>query len=760
MTARIVSTLIIAIFVAFGLHNGLPLLRHDWGLPSFPDGWRTFGISMISGWDSTGIGEPRAYPTWFIVGPVLAIIGSTLGSAPALFVLILAIAATAVAGAVRLGNQLCDSRWAGCALACCLLFSPWTYEKLVAGHLTMLLSVAVCLYLASELVSGRPRRWVLVLCGFVAAFQIQYAVLVIPFALLLRFEWETGIAVSLGSFLGSLPSFCGIVLARDYLLKVPYNLPWQLNNSVPIAQGVLLDGYAPGYTGQISLPLRIGIALILAAAAVGIVSAFRVNRWRTMRMSGAAAILVLYAAGLRGPISQLYLASLAFRPMLVFRELYDLLGLALVLYLVLAASGSRGSKLTTPMCSIAAVLMLASWCVSPPWRWWIPSADVPHVAVDTGMTNTRFALLPWQQPLKFHGKGSGPDPDLFAHENGVTPVNEYQYDFPSDAALATYARSGDTRGLAALSVSHIYSRPYFTSDLKSINDAFPGEGLPSARSAARDRTLHPQPELELIEPPPVVDTLKPVYELYLFDGGDPVRIGHDVEVVKAADRADQVMDPNRGWAQIQTSGSEFPDAANSFGGVITVRASAILRVPSWRPTAALALVSGKLISGSHTLTSSTGGWHWVQLHGATSLRCSGRCAISLWKHADLLSQSSRPGEPSIPDTPIRFRQITPFLIRGTLPATSGRERHMLLFRSRYDSSWKLFGLSSERHVVVSTVFNGYELARPTHETTFFLVETTAVIQLVAMILSVTGLAFALTVLLRADLRRERSTVTP
>ena len=734
-TACIAAIVIVSLFVAFSLHRGVPALRHDWGIPATADGWKAFGISAFSGWDARGIGEPQPYPTLFVLGPILAVIGLTFGSQIALGVFLAAIAAAFVTAGMRLGKTAVGNSYLGLAIGTALLFSPWAYEKLVAGHLTMLLSVGCCALLASEFVSRTPRRWVIVICSYVAAFQIQYALIVVIFSLAVRLDWRTLALTGLGSAMSLLPSIVGIVLAYSSLMGIPYTLPWQYANSVAPQSAILLDGYSQSYTAGSYVVFQSGSMLLVAVALAGCIMGVldKKSRTSTLRIVALVAITVFFVSGLRGPFAGLYLRSLHIRETLVFRELFDLVGVLGVIYALLVTQACVRSRLLQYCVGASAGIMLAAWFLAPPWNWFVASKTLPTIDVKTTASYTRFALLPPRQPLRFQGAGSGADPDDYSRDRNVTPVNTYSPTFPGEVALAEYTRFNDVRDLEALSVSKIYDRPYFDSNIEAIQIARPID-QDVVRGSGTGPSLNALPELSLVAVPPDRDTPAPIHIPYLLYGGNNSTLLHSLTVVRAPLA---FTDPRKGWVDADLTMSRFPRMASSLGGAFTLNPTAPLTAPIPIPKRALVFVRGVLLSGNgRRLARATDGWQWVPLRGAATLRCHGICAVAAWERRPYLPSVSgitmNPGVESVP-----FRSPLPFIAFGRLPGKAPTDNRLLLFRTKYDPSWRILGVPAS-HVQVSSIFNGYILRGNAAGSAFLIFEMTSVLQALAMVCSLAG----------------------
>lgn len=725
------------IFIAVGTHLGIPMLRHDWDIPSTSTGWHAFIINQTSGWSTTGIGAPRPYPTLFLLAPLLAAVGLAFGSVSALSVFLAAIASAYLYSGIRIGERLIG-QWYGLALGTGLLFSPWIYEKIVAGHLTMMLAVGLCGVIAGESISERPRTKVLLLCGYIAAFQIQFAFLAIVVAAAARWSRHTIGPTVIGASLSLLPSFVGIISSTRTLSAIPYTLAWQLNNSVSPGSALLLDGYSPHYTSGSGEPaLDIATGLLASLALIGIIIGLRRKSTRgiTIRTAVACMLLILYATGLRGPIGPLYLLSLRFKPFLLFRELFDLLGVAAIFYAILAAIALNAlPRLRIVLPAIAATLCIA-WLAAPPWHWWISSSSVPRLTVSAALPNHRFALIPWQQPMRFRGAGAGTDPDLYMRPHNVTPLNEYSPSYPADVALSEYVHDGRVRPLEALSVSEIYVRPYLATDDKTLNVAVPRTRIQSTDYRTPRHHLTAFPELSLTTTPKNSAVPLPFEQPYLFDNGSEARLLTDILPVTASDANSNARSS---WIYAPLIYPQYPEVGNAIGGAFTISAHAALAVPVPVPHAALIFVHGALL-GQGLTRSTKQGWQWIALNGSTQLYCRGECLVAAWQRRPVSATSHLPFA-NVSPLSVPFRAVLPYILTGNVPEHSPR-RSLLLFRSRYNSAWALIGVPN-KHLIVSMIFNGFQIP-PTFTGPFLLIETTALLQAIAMFASICALIFTL-----------------
>lgn len=742
------AVLLTVVFVALALHRGVPVLRHDWGMPHTREAWISFAVSSVSGWDSRGIGAPQPYPTLFVIGPVLAAVALLLGSQSAVAMFLIGIAAGFLWAGIRIGRMAGGDAYYGLALAAILLFSPWAYEELAAGHLTMMLSLSACAVLASELLTDEPRKPVLLLFSYIAAFQIQYALLAVLVPLAVSPTKRCIAVVAAGSALSLLPSIVGICLNYSTLAAIAYTIPWQRSNSVPLSGGALLDGYAQHYTAAAgSVFFAAGLIAVFAVFGGGVAS-IAVNRSRktVLRSSLLAAGLLAYCSGLAGPFSKLYQASLSFRQTLVFRELFDLIGMVALLYVIIIALGSRRSRIVRICACASAGSMLVAWLISPPAHWWVPARDVPVAGVSQSVPNTRFLLLPARQPLQFNGNGSGADLDAFARPNNVTPLNMYVPVYPTNAAVGEYTLYGDTSGLKALSVTEIYPRPWLSTDIETLRTATPAE-----RGA--DRTLQAShldaaAELSVVPLPPSTTTLQPFQKPFLLYGGDPRVLRARILPVRAS--LDET-DPARAWVDAALTFSRYPRMATPLGGAFTTSHTAMLFVPSRAGSHVMAYVDGALLDqAGGVLAKATSGWKWIALNNASGLRCKGACAVTAWESRTAAASVPTPEKTMRPHRaaalPVAFQMPAPFIAIGTVPGADARNASMLLFRTRYDPSWTIFGLRSARHLQVSGAFNGYALEPSVHPRAFVIVETTAILQILAMLFSLGALAVILGVM--------------
>lgn len=671
-----------------------------------------------------------------MLGPILATVALCFGSQIAVGLLLALIAAAFILAGVKIANAYSASRWYGIAIGAAMLYSPWTYEKVVAGHLGMVLAASACALLASELLSTSPRAWIILLCSYVAAFQIQFGILVVALSATVRFERRSIALTIIAVLVSFLPTIIGVAFGGSRLLGIPYTSTWQYANSVAPIDSLLLDGYSQRYTTESYGIFQVAAFLLAATGLVGLFVGLRrsIDRPRAVRMLVATVAILAYASGLRGVFAPLYAWSLQFRPTLVFRELFDLIGIVLVYYVLFASFAVSRFRWTQVVIALCALGMISGWLVSPPSHWWVPSERVPRIDVRNFPPNQRFALLPWHQPLELDSFGSGSDPDDYARANNVVPVNEYEDQYPSNVALAAYSMFGDPRDLEALSVSRVYLRPRFSTNLASIRQA-----IPVYRASAREADsaqLNALPEMSIVDSPPVRATFGSVHDLYLFCGGDPAELARYLRIATPPIAS---SDPDTAWVNAAIVFSTYPEIANPIGGVFTIDPRAVLSVPPDFRSRALVFVKGDLIGDRSLITRTTGTWRWVDLHGTTTLSCHGECAVSAWQRRPC--PLSAPAAYAPHTKLVTFTQVLPFMAVGHLPVTeSAAGSSMLLFRTRFDRSWTLLGVPGARHVEVNGVFNGYVIRNSAPRGAFLLIEMTALAQSAAMLISVLALA--------------------
>ncbi len=131
------------------------------------------------------------------------------------------------------------------------LFNPWVYNEVVAGHLVMVLAYAGLIGLFAEMLHGRNASTMrLALWTALIEAQLQFFILamlaLVVFACTTR-KWTP----SIFGVIIVLPSVIGLIAERGMLLRIPYGVTWQANQSVPPLPLLALGGYFAGYSDRL-----------------------------------------------------------------------------------------------------------------------------------------------------------------------------------------------------------------------------------------------------------------------------------------------------------------------------------------------------------------------------------------------------------------------------------------------------------------------------------------------------------------------------
>lgn len=360
-------------YLVFG--HGQPMLRHDWRFPDFRAAVGPYLSGYFSGWLQSGIGRPQPYPTFYYVGFLLWPVHSVLPPAG----VPLMIVTSAVFLLSMAGSNIARSR-GGTAIhqagvACFLCLNPWTYSKLVAGHVVMVLALAFLAMLISELLQPIARRWVVISLSALLVTQIQFLVVaIVPVTIALYKARQRSAIVAVA--VSTVPIAVGILSSLDALQTIPYNLQWQEAQSVPPLSAVILRGYQFGYDAAF-FHWNVALAICAATAAAGAWIHRRERHVQSVFVSTFFCLIL--AEGTRGPIAPVYSAAVThFRPSAVFRELYDLIGLVALGYAVLAATAIAGTRFRGWIFLAASISLVVPWIAHPPFDWFVSARVLPQ----------------------------------------------------------------------------------------------------------------------------------------------------------------------------------------------------------------------------------------------------------------------------------------------------------------------------------------------------------------------------------------------
>jgi hypothetical protein len=682
----------VAIGIIFAFHvcrNGIPALRHDWQWPVTREEFFLTMLNSVSGWVSTGFGQPQTYPSNYLVDLPLVVFAAITGPYGALIILSL-FTGWAVAFAVF---SLCDafkaSTLASVAAALFAAFNPWTYNEIVAGHILMVLSYGGLLFLVANIARGKSQTsmaWPLLL----VFHQLQFFALALV-ALVTAIPWRRPWLAFLVAALLCVPIVIGMTAGSATLLATPYTLSWQATNSVAFPQAFLLLGYFTRYADVMGFAAHAAMWLIAGAAALALVSA------RRSRVAVPAACLLvvfaLIASGTKGPLAALYGRVVLLTPFSgFFRELYDLVAVVAICYAVLLA---RANRFATAAALCASSVLTVLWFVHPPAAFWLNARALPraNVAADP---QSRYALFPAFQPLSYRGKGSGVDPDARYQSNGAVPLNEYLASYPAAKALSFAQVSAGASGLEALGVSYVACRTDFaTSRLALFADL---SRRPPSSSLCNRHLDNPVPLASLV-----------AYRI----GNDPSELGGGEVFVGDVPGADAVIrltsprasdDPHVDWIDARLAFAANPEMAQGLGGVMTSSHRPLWISDAKAGDKILAFARGRVFDGDRALPLPQAKYAWAPLsHPREALRCEGTCLVAaLGRFAELPLTTGR-------DTWSRVdvRYPLPWLAFARVPPGKAS---VLRFNVSYNTGWQAWaGTLRMPHVRLDTVTNGWML---------------------------------------------------
>ncbi len=746
LLARLSSVAAAAIFAAFVVAKGVPTLRHDWAWPIDRSAIGSFLSDAIDGWLSTGFGTPNPHPTAYLIGPPLAAAMWLFGPLVALALLAAVIGYACMRTVAAAASYFGAGTLAAIGVGCFTLFNPWVYNEVVAGHLVMVLAYAALIGLCAEMLRGREASCVrLALWVGLIEAQLQFYILAMLALALFAFATRKWQPLIFGAIF-ALPSIVGVIAERSTLLRIPYVVEWQVNQSVLPLPLLSLGGYFPGYADRLGLAASIGVGAVLALAVTGIVVA---RRSRAVIPIAVAATLVYVAMlGVHGPLAAAYAWTVRNVPESgVFRELYDLAGVFAALIALLACAASARLRLLEYVALVAGIALPVTWLVRPPADLWVASGAYPHPAI-AAPPLTRVALLPAFQPLALRdGPGGGADPDVHDYPGGVSTLNEYFPSYPVDMALARYEQSDDVAALRALGVGEIVPRPWLVSKAKggiglaatSLAPRLPARSDSSVRSVGGAIPL-----VSECSALPIVSLADRLDACDLFFG-DARGYAAVAPIVAPSDS----IDPRTAWIDARLAFSEYPALAQAIGGALT-QSALPQRVESnaWL----LAFVRGSLRAAGGRILAQRGGdftWLWIP-SGVDAVACRGLC--------ELVAQTPQlphlpPHAPAAPARAPAFHRIAPWLyVVDAATDRRGRTPPILRFNERYDPGWLAFaGGRLLRHVRIDLSINGWFLGAAPQKV--LLVQASAVAQAIAEFVAILCALALLKALVRAPTKR-------
>lgn len=732
------------IFAAFVAGNGIPTLRHDWTWPIDRTAIPSFLSASIDGWLSAGLGTPNPHPTTYLIALPIAVAMWIFGPLATLAMLAAVIGYCCMRCAAAASSRWSNAWPAALGIGLFALFNPWVYNEVVAGHLVMVLAYGAFIGLFAEMLHGRDASPVrLALWVALIEAQLQFFILAMLSLVAFAFVTRKWLPLAFGTIV-ALPSIIGLVGERGSLLRIPYGVTWQTNQSVAPLPLLGLGGYFPGYADRLGIVASVAVWLVLA---LGVTSAIAARRTRAVIWAFAAAVIVyVVILGVHGPLAVPYEWIVRNVPESgVFRELYDLTGVLAAL-LALLASATTGRLRPLGYAALAAGIALpVSWSFRPPSDLWVASNTYPHPAV-SAPPFTRVALFPAFQPLGLRADGGdGADPDSYVYPNHVATLNEYFPTYPVDMALARYEQSGDVEGLRALGVVEIVPRPSLVSRTHggigfAASSLEPGSSHDTAASIRYlDRST---PLISECDGARVVEFSNSLGSCDLFFG-DVAGYAPIHRIVVPSDS----IDSQTAWIDARLAFAESPALAQALGGALT---QSTFPLPVERNAWLFAYVRGALIgSDGATLARNGGAFVWVRVPAyVTSVRCAGLCELV----AQTPTLPAPPAhQPSVRTRALQFRRFTPWLYVVDRQAGSAS---LLRFNERYDPAW--IGFADRhvlRHVRVDASVNGWFLDEPSGRVV--LVQITSVLQSIAEVVGVCCVLWLLKALAPAPTKRAR-----
>jgi len=720
--------------------KGIPTLRHDWSWPIDRSAVGSFVEQSLDGWLSIGFGTPNPHPTTYLLGPPIGAVMWLLGPLAALALVAAVVGYLCMRGVAHIATRWKNGVPATIGLGLFTLFNPWVYNEIVAGHVIMVLAYGALIGLLAEMLAGRdasPLRLAL----WLAVIEAQLQFFIVAMAALAAFALVTRKWLPLGvGAIVALPSVVGLIAERANLLRIPYGITWQADQSVSPAALLGLGGYFPGYADRLGLVATVAVWVVVALAIGGAVLArhTRAAIWAAL----AAAVVFVAACGIHGPLAVAYAWIVRNIPESgVFRELYDLGGVLAALLVIPACVATARFRILGYVALAAGIALPVAWLVRPPSDLWVSANAYPRPVVSAS-PQSRVAFLPAFQPLGLRwGTGDGADPDIRTYRDGVTPLNEYLPVYPVDMALARYEQTGDTQALQALGVSEIVNRPWLVSLTRGTIGFAAASLAPASPRAAGSSDRHLDAATPLVSdcalaPSVAFDQRIGGCSLFFGDvpGGTPV-----FPVVAPRES----IDPRVAWIDARLAFAEAPWLAQGIGGALTQSTVPYRVEPGYW---LLAYVRGQLRAWRGVLVRSRGAFAWLRISPSVdTVWCNGLC--ELVAQAPNLPSASAPTAQRV--RPLAFTRFGSwiYVVRHEPDLAQ-----LLRLNERYDPSW--IAIASRgilAHVRVDMSANGWYLGDSTGNV--ILVQATALLQFVAEILGALCVLWLLQALLRAPTKR-------
>jgi hypothetical protein len=417
--------------------------------------------------------------------------------------------------------------------------------------------------------------------------------------------------------------------------------------------------------------------------------------------------------------------------------MYDLIGAVAVGYALLAGAAARAAAARFVLAT-AAALILSAWFISPPSRYWVSSASIPAVQIPVSVE--RYAIMPPFQPLTLDGSGDGIDPLYIGRSFGNAPLNALLPEYPADAALESYWKTGNASNLAALGVGAIVCRPHMqeSTGAKLFYGTSVRHGCENGITPVHDAA----PIVALVRNTPLCTLCNQIGASQEFFGDAHRAPGGAFARTLPQLRAG--TDPKAGWIDARLAFSRYPALAQPFGGAYSEQHTTPLPIP--HAPFMLADVIGTLRDArGQTLATTTRGYAWLRLPaGATSVSCWGRCTLALVGNPGTIPLNA-PKEQAIA---VQHRVITPWMWIASLPPETGGTLRVL---QHYDRGW--IALSENRvlpHVRLSGALDGWRVPRLDHAREVALLHVPSLVQLFCELLGYFAIGIAVIPKWRVD----------
>ncbi len=725
-----------------------PVLRHDWTWWPGGQGIRDLLEQTTSPWMPSGFGTLSPYQPNVILTAAL-LVTLPFGNASLSFVAYSALIMALCIFFVRASAQALQvsSIPLRLALSAIFIFNPWSYTEVVSGHVFMVFTVAVALFLFVRITTARPTLFQVTVLLALIIPQVQIFFVACAYVVVVAIA-RRRVGLLAAPLLCSMPLLIIGIGSYAALLQTVHALPWVRIQSVELTKGVFLLGYFAAYTKSLD-------SIFLASMCIfwlGIAAVILFDRWSRAKCAVvlASVAVVFIASGLKGPLAApLAIAFTRFPQMYIYRELYDLLGLTLIGCLALYAFAVRTRRLAEITAGMCACIMIACWVIQPPRAFWVSISRVPHVDL-SAPAHTRFALIPGFQPLDYAKLGSGLDPDAFGRGQDVYPVNETVPDYPVQRALSSYQNDGSVADLQALSVSRIVVRPYYESISNQVMSA--NGNMRSVRFLRRN--IAPFPEMSVRSLPSIGTLDRSLAAGGVFFGDVTPELQPQLNAAalsgtytrEIAPPLDSV-DRHSHWIDARLVFVNYPGLSQAFGGAYTESSANSLPVSG---PYVLVRISGKLadVAGRRRIAPATRGFQWVRLPpNVQAVRCYGRCLVALQGEPPVRAPLEPPDAGRVRG--IAFRRVLPWLLTAQAP---GGGEMTLRYNERFAPGWSAYrGTKMLAHFRVDAIANGWLLPPSRSSFTIVIVERTAALE----VLSYCALFVAICLMGSRDFARRR-----